>query len=107
MFVPVCHPNIPIGSYICGGGIVGRLNFWSSPGVTRRLRLVTSKERLIVDVNRSLLSLVFMNIVVVNYYTKIAKFIPTTTNIATPKFTALFYKNIELKYGSPRGIVSN
>ena len=36
-----------------------------------------------------------------------AKFIPTTTNIATPKFTALFHENIELKYGSPRGIVSN
>jgi hypothetical protein len=30
-----------------------------------------------------------------------AKFIPTTTNVATPKFTALFYKNIKLKYGSP------
>ena len=36
-----------------------------------------------------------------------AKFIPTTTNIAIPKFTALFYKNIELKYSSLKGIVSN
>jgi hypothetical protein len=36
-----------------------------------------------------------------------AKFIPTTTNLAVPEFTALFYKNIKLKYRSPRGIVSN
>jgi hypothetical protein len=36
-----------------------------------------------------------------------AKFILTTTNLATPKFTALFYKNIKLKYSSLRGIVSN
>jgi hypothetical protein len=36
-----------------------------------------------------------------------AKFILTTTNLATPKFTALFYENIELKYSSLRGIVSN
>jgi hypothetical protein len=40
-------------------------------------------------------------LVVVNRYTKIAKFLLTTTNLATPKFTALFYENIELKYGSP------
>ena len=46
-------------------------------------------------------------LVVVDRYTKIAKFIPTTTNIATPKFVALLYENIELKYRSPRGIVSN
>jgi hypothetical protein len=30
-----------------------------------------------------------------------AKFIPTTTNVAAPKFTALFHENIELKYSSP------
>jgi hypothetical protein len=36
-----------------------------------------------------------------------AKFIPTTTNLAAPEFTALFHENIELKYGSPRGIVSD
>jgi hypothetical protein len=46
-------------------------------------------------------------LVVVDRYTKMAKFIPTTTNIATPEFIALFYENIELKYRSPRGIVSN
>ncbi len=36
-----------------------------------------------------------------------AKFILTTTNIAIPEFIALFYKNIELKYSSLKGIVSN
>ncbi len=36
-----------------------------------------------------------------------AKFIPTTTNIAIPKFVVLFYENIELKYGSLKGIVSD
>jgi hypothetical protein len=36
-----------------------------------------------------------------------AKFILTTTNLATPKFVALLYKNIKLKYSSLRGIVSN
>ena len=46
-------------------------------------------------------------LVVVDYYTKMAKFIPTTTNIATPEFTALFHENIKLKYSSPKGIVSN
>jgi hypothetical protein len=46
-------------------------------------------------------------LVVVNYYTKIAKLILTTTNLAIPEFTALFYKNINLKYSSLRGIVSN
>jgi transposase InsO family protein len=46
-------------------------------------------------------------LVVVDRYTKMAKFIPTTTNIATPEFAALFHENIELKYGSPRGIVSD
>jgi hypothetical protein len=29
-----------------------------------------------------------------------AKFIPTTTDLATPEFTALFHENIKLKYGS-------
>jgi hypothetical protein len=36
-----------------------------------------------------------------------AKFIPTTTNISAPEFAALFYETIELKFGSPRGIVSD
>jgi hypothetical protein len=30
-----------------------------------------------------------------------AKFILTTTNLAAPKFAALFHENIKLKYGSP------
>ena len=46
-------------------------------------------------------------LVVVDRYTKMAKFIPTTTNIATPEFAALSHENIELKYGSPKGIVSD
>ena len=44
-------------------------------------------------------------LVVVDRYTKIAKFFPTTTNITAPKFTALFYKNIKLKFSSLQGIV--
>src|SRR5882757_10582174 len=36
-----------------------------------------------------------------------ARFIPTTTNLAAPEFAAVFHENIELKYGSPRGIVSD
>ena len=36
-----------------------------------------------------------------------AKFIPTTTDIAAPEFAALFHENIELQYGSPRGVVSD
>src|SRR6266536_6431421 len=46
-------------------------------------------------------------LVVVDRYTKMAKFILTTTDIAVPEFAALFYENIELKYGSPKGIVSD
>jgi hypothetical protein len=46
-------------------------------------------------------------LVIVDHYTKMAKFIPTTTNLAAPEFAAVFYENIELKYGSLRGIVSD
>jgi hypothetical protein len=46
-------------------------------------------------------------LVVVDRYTKMAKFLPTTTNLAAPEFAALFHENIELKYGSPRGIISD
>ena len=46
-------------------------------------------------------------LVVVDCYTKIAKFILITTDLATPEFTALFHKNIELKYGSPNRIMSD
>ena len=46
-------------------------------------------------------------LVVVDRYTKMAKFIPTTTNILAPEFAALFHEHIELKYGAPRGVVSD
>ena len=46
-------------------------------------------------------------LVVVDRYTKIAKFISIITNIAALEFIAIFYKNIELKYSSLRRIVSN
>ena len=46
-------------------------------------------------------------LVVVDCYSKIAKFIPTTTDISAPEFAALFHENIELQYSSPRGIVSD
>ena len=46
-------------------------------------------------------------LVVVDCYTKMARFIPMTTDITAPEFAALFHKNIELKYGAPKGIVSN
>src|SRR5437667_11826771 len=35
-------------------------------------------------------------LVVVDHYTKMAKFIPTTTNIAAPEFAALFHENKSL-----------
>ena len=44
-------------------------------------------------------------LVVVDYYTKIAQFIPITTNIAAPEFATLFHQNIKLKYSSLKGIV--
>ena len=46
-------------------------------------------------------------LVVVDRYTKMAKFIPTTTDLAAPEFAALFHENIELKYSSPNRIVSD
>ena len=46
-------------------------------------------------------------LVVVDRYTKGARFISTTTDIAAPEFAALFHENIELRYGAPRGIVSD
>ena len=46
-------------------------------------------------------------LVVVDRYTKMAKFIPTTTNLAAPEFAVVFHENIELRYSSPRGIVSD
>lgn len=46
-------------------------------------------------------------LVVVDRYTKMAKFIPTTSDITAPEFAALFHENIELQYGSPKGVVSD
>ena len=46
-------------------------------------------------------------LIIIDRYTKIAQFIPIITDIAIPEFAALFHKNIELKYKSLRGIVSN
>ena len=46
-------------------------------------------------------------LVVVDYYTKIAKFILITTDLAAPEFVALFHENIELKYSSLNRIMSD
>ena len=46
-------------------------------------------------------------LVVVDHYTKIAKFILTTTDLVALEFAALFHENIELKYSSLLEIVSN
>ena len=44
---------------------------------------------------------------VVDCYTKMARFILTTTDIAVPEFAALFHENIKLRYRAPKGIVSD
>jgi hypothetical protein len=46
-------------------------------------------------------------LVVVDHYTKMAKFIPITTDISALEFAALFHESIELQHSSPRGIVSD
>ena len=46
-------------------------------------------------------------LVVIDHYTKMTKFIPITTDLAAPEFAALFYENIELKYSSLKGIISD
>ena len=46
-------------------------------------------------------------LVIIDRYTKIAKFIPIIINLVTPEFAALFYKNIELKYSSLNRIMSD
>jgi hypothetical protein len=42
-------------------------------------------------------------LVVVDCYTKMAWFIPTTTELATPKFAVLFHDNNRAKIQSPYG----
>ena len=46
-------------------------------------------------------------LVIVDRYTKMAKFIPTTIDISAPEFAALFHESIDLQFSSPRGIVSD
>ena len=46
-------------------------------------------------------------LVVVDRYTKMARFILTITKLAASEFAALFHKNIELKYRSSKSIVSD
>jgi transposase InsO family protein len=46
-------------------------------------------------------------LVVVDRYSKMARFIPTTTDITAPELAALFHENIELRYGAPIGVVSD
>ena len=46
-------------------------------------------------------------LVVVDCYTKMAKFIPTTIDISALEFAAIFHTNIKLQYGLPKGIVSD
>ena len=46
-------------------------------------------------------------LVVINCFIKMAKFILTTTNISALEFATIFYSNIKLQYGSPKGIVSD
>ena len=46
-------------------------------------------------------------LVIVDRYTKIAKFILMITDLVTPEFVALFHENIELKYSSPRRVISD
>ena len=46
-------------------------------------------------------------LVIVDRYTKMARFLPTRSNTIAPEFAELFYCEIELKYGAPTGIVSD
>src|SRR6267154_4883949 len=46
-------------------------------------------------------------LVVVDRYTKMARFIPTTTDIAAPEFAALFYENSNLSIKPLVRIVTN
>ena len=48
-----------------------------------------------------------MILVVIDQYTKIAKFIPMYSDIDAGKFAALLYERIELIYGSLYRIVSD
>ena len=45
--------------------------------------------------------------IIINYYTKIIKFMLTCANAITPEFVKLFYYKIKLKYGAPISIILN
>ena len=42
---------------------------------------------------------------VIDRYTRIAKFFPVSTTINAAELAHLFYNEIELKFGAPKGIV--
>ena len=46
-------------------------------------------------------------LVIVDRYTKMARFLPTRSDTIVPEFVELFHREIELKYGTPIGIVSD
>ena len=46
-------------------------------------------------------------LVIVDRYTKMARFLPTRSDTTAPEFAELFHREIELKYGAPTGIVSD
>ena len=46
-------------------------------------------------------------LVIVDRYTKIARFLPTRSDTTAPEFAELFHREIELKYSAPTGIVSD
>ena len=46
-------------------------------------------------------------LVIVDRYTKMARFLPTYSDTTAPEFAELFHREIELKYGAPIGIVSD
>ena len=46
-------------------------------------------------------------LVIIDRYTKMARFLPTRSDTTAPEFVELFYRKIELKYGAPTGIVSD
>ena len=46
-------------------------------------------------------------LVIIDRYTKMARFLPTRSDITAPEFSELFHRKIELKYSAPTGIVSD
>ena len=46
-------------------------------------------------------------LVIVDHYTKMARFLPTRSDTTAPKFAELFHCEIELKYNAPTSIVSD